>query len=185
MKLRANLETVELRRFDPDRMVELLPQARLDHFLLRSADCRLHHQRWECGGVAIDTGQYSFPVSIAGEFSPGRVCIGYMRQLSVPTWVNGFEADLTTLEYYPAGNELNYRAGENGQWLGITVEESMLQEAACEWIGHEMRLPQNAMVSFQIGPALRGELDQSIRQLTARAKVSRLVLTAFLGGSRS
>lgn len=181
MNFRPTLETIHLDGFDPDRMVELMPQVRLDHLLLRSADCHLRHRRWECDGIAIDTGQYSFPVCITGEFSPTRVCIGYMRQLSVPTWVNGFEADRTSLEFYPAGSELNYRAGSDGQWLGITVEETRLQEAACEWIGREAKLPRDAMASFRIGSELRDELDRSIQWLMAQTEVTDLMLTVFLG----
>ena len=83
----------------------------------------------------------------------------------MPTWVNGFEADLRSIEIYPAGSEISYRAGADGEWVGATIEEEILQTVALRVLGEELDLPRSA-VSLRTPEYQRRELDLHIRRLT-------------------
>lgn len=76
----------------------------------------MRHRRWACRSFSVDIGAYSFPTRVIGTFPHDRLCIGYMRSLTAPTWVNGFEFGMDAIQFYPAGCEMNYRAGSNGEW---------------------------------------------------------------------
>lgn len=172
MILEASSQALRLRGFDPEILAGLLSDTRLEHYILAAGGCDVEHQRWSCGNLSVDTGRYSFPVRIVGAFPRDRICIGYMRELSVPTWVNGFEADTATIEFYPAGSELNYRAGRRGRWVAIELSESELQAAALRHLGHELELPLREVVSFSVPGRLRRQLDQGIVRVMGQAWVS-------------
>ena len=180
MNVKAQRQELRLAGFDPDRMAGLLSATRLEHYILAPGACDVDHQHWSCGDVSVDTGRYSFPVRILGEFPRDRVSIGYMRELSEPSWVNGYVVDQSTLELYPAGCELNYRGARRGRWVAIEVLETRLQEAAIRHLGRELHLPWREVVSFPLPTGLRRELDWRLRILTSAEFVQTPAVEGFL-----
>ena len=85
---------------------------RFEHYILARSKCNVRHQRWACGSFSVDVGYYSFPVRACGAFAADQACVGYIRALTEPTWVNGFAFGLDAIQFYPPGCELNYRAGQ-------------------------------------------------------------------------
>lgn len=152
--LPATRRTARLRDFDPDQLLDAVAGGRLEHFVLQPARCDAELLHWECGGVSVDSGRYSFPVRALGAFGEDRLCVGYMRDLSTGTWVNGFEVERDTIQLYPAGSELNYRADASGQWIALTIGEETLQALAMERLGRHVDLPGSSTLSNHVPHAL-------------------------------
>ncbi|MCW1926644.1 helix-turn-helix domain-containing protein [Luteolibacter arcticus] len=143
-------QSLNLTGFDPDHLAEIVHGGSFEHYILTRADCDVRHDRWVCGDFSIDVGCYSFPARVLGVFPPGRHSLGYMRYLSGPTWVNGFECRMDTLQFYPSGCELNYRAAPQGQWVVIEFTEAALQRNARERLGRELDLPLDGVTRFNV-----------------------------------
>lgn len=160
-----NNQSVHLKAFSPEHLQEAVRGAQFEHYILSRVKCDAWLNRWSMGDFTIDTGRYSFPVRVVGAFPSKKLCLGYMRQITSTTWVNGVTADNHTVEFYPEGTELNYRAAPHGQWVSITFDEPSLQEAAGKYLGHEVNLPWNQVVSFRVPPAQRADLDHMINRI--------------------
>jgi AraC-like DNA-binding protein len=158
-------DSLHLHAFDPEQLLEVVRGARFEHYILGRANLDVRLQRWSSGTFNVDIGRYNFAVRVVGPFPKRRLCVGYMRSLTEPTWVNGFQADQHTLEFYPEGAELNYRASRNGEWVAVEFDEHALQAAARERLKHELDLPWKHPVSFYPPPAGRLVLDGLIRRL--------------------
>ena len=174
-------QSARLYGFSPEQLLEVVRGARFEHFILSRAKCNARLARWSCGDFCVDTGHYSFPVRIVGPFPKRRLCVGYMRRLTAPTWVNGFVADHTTLEFYPEGAELNYRAGPKGQWVAIEFDESSLQAAARERLGHEVELPWRHVISFRVPCAERHALERMVASLWTHPMSGARMIASILG----
>jgi len=166
--------------FDPDLFLDVVSGGRLEHFLLAPAQCDANLLHWDCGGVSVDVGDYSFPVRVVGSFTRDRFCIGYMRRTSTPTWVNGFDVEQHTIQFYPAGSELNYRADANGEWVAIEIEEEVFQTAANRHLGRHLELSTDRTRSFRMARSHRQALDRAVCELVRKTAVDPGDLEAFL-----
>jgi AraC-like DNA-binding protein len=133
------------------------------------------------GDFSVDTGRYSFPVRVVGSFSPKKLCIGYMRHLTSSTLVNGLTADDHTVEFYPEGTELNYRAAPHGQWVAIEFNEQALQSAARARLGREVNMPWKHVMSFRVADTIRNSLDRMINHLWRHPISGTLMVQPILG----
>ena len=181
MKQPAIRRSARLQGFDPEQLLGVVSDGRLEHFLLEPGRCDAELLHWECGGVSVDVGHYSFPVRALGAFGKDRFCVGYMRNLSTPTWVNGFDVERDTVQFYPAGSELNYRADANGQWIALTIEEETLQAAAMKRLGRHVDLPGESTLSYRLPQDHHRALDRAVSRLVRQSAVDSLHLESFLG----
>jgi AraC-like DNA-binding protein len=173
--------SLHLRSFEPDQLLEVVHGARFEHYILGRTRCSARLARWSCGSFTVDVGNYNFPVRAVGEFSRFKLCVGYMRQLTQPSWVNGFTCDRGTMEFYPESSELNYRAAPNAEWIAVEFEREALQIAAREHLGHELDLPWKHAASFPVPRAVRAALDRMIRELWRHPVSGALMITPILG----
>lgn len=180
-KLSATRRSARLHGFDPEQLLDVVSDSRLEHFLLEPAPCDAELLHWECGGVSVDVGHYSFPVRAIGAFGKDRFCVGYMRNFSTPTWVNGFDVERHTIQFYPAASELNYRADANGQWIALTIEEETFQGAAMKRLGRHVDLPRRSTLSYRLPQGHHQALDLAVSRLVRESAVSSLHLESFLG----
>ncbi len=176
MILKAHRQTLRLGSFNSTQMESLLSGGSARHYILKRSTFTVEHHRWACGDIALDTGLYSFPVRILGEFSSDKVCIGYMRSQGGTIRVNGHQAGPDTVEYYPPGSELDYRASAGGQWVAITVGERLLQVAAHRRTGRELILPREGAVSFPVQKTLRRELDKLVSRMMGFSEIHLAVI---------
>ncbi len=181
MKQPAIRRSARLEGFDPEQLRDVVSDGHLEHFLLKPARCDAELLHWECGGVSVDVGHYSFPVRALGAFGKDRFCVGYMRNLSTPTWVNGFDVERDSVQFYPAGSELNYRADANGQWIALTIEEETVQAAAMKRLGRHVDLPGETTLSYRLPQDHRQALDRAVSRLIRESAVDSLRLESFLG----
>jgi AraC family ethanolamine operon transcriptional activator len=181
MKLKATRHSLRFEGFDPAQLEELLSDSHIEHFLLGPGTCNVRHQRWICPGLSLDVGCYSFPVRVVGAFPEKKICVGYMRSQNTSTWMNGIEIGPHSIEYYPAGTELNFRTGANGEWVAIEFEEEALQMASIGRLGHELELPRDGTVSLTLPRAEYAALDRQVRKLMAQSEVEAGRIGEFLG----
>jgi AraC family transcriptional regulator, ethanolamine operon transcriptional activator len=174
-------QSLHLQGFDPERLAEIIRGARFEHYILTRSRCEVRHQRWACGSFSIDIAHYSFPVRVVGSFPQKRLCIGYMRTLTGPTWVNGFEFGTDALQFYPPGCELNYRAASNGQWVAIEFEEAALQRVARERLGIELQRPRNGAANFDVPRTQLRELDRVIQRSLRKPETAVSMIEPILG----
>jgi AraC family transcriptional regulator, ethanolamine operon transcriptional activator len=173
--------SVELHDFSPEQLLEVVHGARLEHYLLTRSKCDARLDRWSMGNFTVDIGRYSFPVRAVGTFSEKRLCVGYMRGLTDTTWVNGFKVGRDTIEFYPAGSELNYRAAPNGEWVAIEFDEEAFQSAARLRLGREVDLPWKHVMSFRVTDTERRAIDQVVRRLWRHPLSGTLMIGPILG----
>jgi AraC family transcriptional regulator, ethanolamine operon transcriptional activator len=174
-------QSVHLQGFSPEQLLEVVRGARFEHYILSRAKCDARLNRWSLGDFTVDIGRYSFPVRAVGSFPKNRLCFGYMRHQSGPTWVNGCVADETTVEFYPNGAELNYRASPHGEWVAIEFEESTLQRAARERLGHEVDLPWKHVISFHVPRVDRLAINRMVTRLWKHPISGVLMIAPILG----
>jgi transcriptional regulator GlxA family with amidase domain len=116
-----------------------------------------------------------------GALPQGRLCIGYMRTLTAPTWVNGFEFGNDALQFYPPGCEVNYRAAPNGQWVLIEFEETALQRVARERLGDELQRPRDGAANFEVPRTQLRELDRMIQRSLHKPETTVSMIEPILG----
>ena len=174
-------QSVRLRGFDPEELLGVVNGGRLEHYILSRVRCDVWSDHWSMGTFSVDTGRYSFPVRVVGSFSPKKLCIGYMRRLTSSTWVNGLTADDHTVEFYPEGTELNYRAAPDGQWVAIEFDEQTLQSAARARLGREVKLPWKHVMNFRVPDTVRSSLDRMIDRLWRHPISGALMVEPILG----
>jgi AraC-like DNA-binding protein len=174
-------QSLHLQGFDPEHLADIVRGGRLEHYILTRSKCEVRHQRWACGSFSVDVGHYSFPVRVLGSFPRDRLCIGYMRALTGPTWVNGFEFGTDALQFYPPGCELNYRAAPDGQWVAIEFEEAALQRVARERLGHELQCPREGAANFDVPRTQLRELDCVIQRSLRKPETAVSMIEPILG----
>ena len=176
-----SMQSVHLKGFSPEQLIDAVRGARFEHYILSHGKCESRLEHWSLGDFSADVGDYDFPVRVVGAMARGRLCIGYMRRQSAPTWVNGLRADRTTMEFYPSGTELNYCAAPGGQWVAVGFAESSLQAAACERLGHEVEIPWEHVTNFHLPEERRGELDRMVSRLWNHPISGALMVAPILG----
>lgn len=173
--------SLHLQDFEPDQLLGVVRDARFEHYILAHTKCSARFRRWTCGDFSVDIGHYNFPVRAVGLFPSTKLCIGYMRSFNEMTWVNGFQVTPKTLEYYPKGSELNYRATSGGEWVAIEFEEATLQRVARTRLGCEMDLPWKHITSFFLCGEARAALDRMIRLLWRHPASGEAMIQPILG----
>ena len=180
MKLNATRNSLTLHGFEPEQLLGVVSNSYIEHYLLGPSKYDVEHHRWACGGLSVDVGRYSFPVRGIGAFPKDRHCVGYMRSLTTPTWVNGFEFELDAIQFYPAASELNYCAGRYGEWVAIMFEEEALQAAATNRLGRELDLPARGAVNIPVSRIEHRALDRFVWRLMQRSVVDSEFIESFL-----
>jgi AraC-like DNA-binding protein len=177
-------QSVHIQGFAPERMEEIIRGGRFEHFILSRSTCEVRHERWECEGFSVDTACYSFATRACGVLAPDRICVGYIHGFTEPTWINGFECDLETIQFYPPGCEINYRASPGGAWVAIEFDEARMQRAAHARLGHELDLPRDGASNLMVPRVERGTLERmveiSLRQPAASRSMIEPIIEAIV-----
>ena len=181
MKPAVIRESQRLSGFEPDHLAGLIHGGRFEHYILTRARCDVRHERWLCGSFSIDVGRYSFPTRVLGVFAADRFCLGYLRDFTAPTWVNGLEVGSNTLQFYPPGTDLNYRAAPGAEWVAVEFTAAALQQAARERLGCELELTMTGMVNLEIPQGEFLGLDGMVRRLMGRKKDAETMIPPILG----
>ena len=158
-------QSLHLKGFQPEKMEEVIRGGRFEHFILSRSDCEVWHERWECGGFSVDAASYSFAAMACGVFAKDRICIGFIRGFTQPTWINGFECGLEAIQIYPPGCEINYRASPGCAWVAIEFDEAALQKAAMQRRGREVDLPQGGACNLLVPRSARQTLERMVDHL--------------------
>lgn len=144
--------------FDPDQFREVVDRSHLEHTMVAPAPCLAEIHRTVTPNYSSDSGFYSFPVLVRGQFAPGRICIGISRGTESPTWVNGIELTQPSLQIYAEGAEMLYKAGKRTNWMAFSISREEFQEAALRLLGRELQLPSSGLSDIQIDEATANRL---------------------------
>lgn len=174
-------QSIELMGFDPERLTEIVSGARFDHHILTQAPCEVRHRRWALGSFSVDVGNYSFPTRVMGAFPRDRICIGYIRSMRVPVWLNGFQPSLSSIQLYSAGCELHYRAGAETEWVAIEFEEEALQSVALKRLGHLLEIPSGGVSDYQVPREKRATFDSLVERSMIPGLDASAMVEAILG----
>ena len=145
--------TLQLQRFDPEILANVLSQSKLEHFLLGDEPCDVSHEHWEDSEVLLDHANYSFKAWVRGDFSEERLCIGFIRDLITPCWINGTEVRSDQLVVFAEHSELAFRSDRQTHWVATQITRDYLQSMSVELLGRELDLPKRGMQKYQ--PSLR------------------------------
>jgi AraC-like DNA-binding protein len=174
-------QSLHLRGFEPERMEEIIRGGRFEHFILSRSACEVRHKRWECDGFSVDTACYSFAARACGVLARDRLCVGYIRGFTEPTWINGFECGLEAIQFYPPGCEINYRASPGGAWVAIEFDEARMQRVARARLGHELKLPRDGASNLMVPRAARGTLERMVAISLRQPAASRSMIEPIIG----
>ncbi len=164
METAVTRSAVDLEGFAPEAMQEIVHGGTFEHYVLGRSPYYFSGRQWATKSFAVNTGFYSFATRVLGTFPPHRVSIGYQRQLSSPSWMNGFDIRRGQLQFYAEGVEANYRSAENSEWVILGLEREALQTAAEEHLGCELALPRTGSLNLDVPGPLLGELDRLIQR---------------------
>lgn len=153
-------QDIDLEGFTPEAMQQVIRGGNFEHYVLGSSGCRFRGRQWMTESFSVNTGYYSFPTRVMGMFPPRRVSVGYMRRLSDPSWMNGFEIEIGQVQFYAEGTEANFRSAENGEWVVIEMEREALQIAAAVHLGYHLALPRSGCLNLSVPRPLLRELDR-------------------------
>jgi AraC-like DNA-binding protein len=162
--------SIQLDRYDPDRLSEAIAGGSFDHVLLQPGPCSFFLQHWNCGTFQVDCGSYSFSTLVRGGFPAGRICLGFVPRMHVPTWINGFEVHSRNLQVYSEDAELLYRAGGQATWCSVTIEREDLQRAAMEILGRPLSLSRSGVANMSPDAELLKVVDRMIVASLRRLK---------------
>lgn len=149
--------------FDPDQFREVVDRSHLEHSMLAPAPCLAEIHRTITPRYSSDSGYYSFPVLVRGQFAPGRLCIGISRGTEFPTWVNGLECERPSLQIYAEGAEMLYKAGKGTNWMAFSISREEFQSAALRLLERELNLPSTGLSDVPIDEPTANRLFQHSR----------------------
>ncbi|WP_265593148.1 hypothetical protein, partial [Verrucomicrobium sp. BvORR034] len=147
-------------------LADVVSQSKLEHFLMGNEPCDVLHEHWEDGVVLLDHAKYSFKAWVRGEFSDDRLCIGFIRDLLSPCWINGTEVRTGQIVVFAEHSELAYRAERDTHWVATQVSREYLQEMALEMLGQELELPTQGMKKYEPRPEAMAQLRRVFDDFT-------------------
>jgi AraC-like DNA-binding protein len=145
--------STHIRDFDPDKFLDVIKGGSFDHYLVSPSTCHAEFEHWECDGVSIDRGHYSFPVIARGHFNPHAVCIGWSTSPAAPPRVNGIDISPSDIQVQAENAELDYKADAGTRWTAMQVARYPLQHAALRRLGRPLDLPARSLANLRAYPA--------------------------------
>jgi AraC-like DNA-binding protein len=171
--------TLRLHRFDPEMLADVVSQSKLEHFLMGNEPCDVLHEHWEDGVVLLDHAKYSFKAWVRGEFSDDRLCIGFIRDLLSPCWINGTEVRTGQIVVFAEHSELAYRAERDTHWVATQVSREYLQEMALEMLGQELELPTQGMKKYEPRPEAMAQLRRVFDDFTMLLRRNEIAVECY------
>ena len=166
MSARVHYQRLEFRDVEAEEFKEILDRSDIEHTIIGGQRGAAEIEQFHGQAFSLDRGHYGFPVVVRGQFAPGCICIGMVKGVKVPTWINGSETARGDLQFYSEGADILYRAGPEANWAGLTVTRERLQAEARKRLGKELALPDpGEMEHLRIDPEAFDRLARLIRLL--------------------
>ena len=155
----------QLVNIDPEQLRDVIAGGNLEQTILDSgASGSVGLSHWSTDGIQINQGRYSFPVVARGQFPLGQICLGMVRKMRIPNWINGYEVTRDHLQLYAEDAEILYRAGPEVTWFAVVLDRHSLQAAAQSLLGHSLRFPHSGVANLVPDPYLLSCLEQTIKR---------------------
>ena len=166
MSARVHYQRLKFRDVEAEEFKEILDRSDIEHTIVGGKRGAAEIEQFHGQAFSLDRGHYAFPVVVRGQFAPGCICIGMVKGVKVPTWINGSATARGDLQFYSEGADILYRAGPEAHWAGLTVTREQLQAEAWKLLGKELQLPDpGGMEHLHIDPEAFDRLAEFIRCL--------------------
>lgn len=139
--------------FDADALLGVVRDTRFEQRLLGAGHFRACLQRLVFPEFSLDSGAYSLPIFASGTFGEGLVALAMAVSCTQPMWANGRWIGAGQVMVFAEDSELNVRPSPGGwQWAVLLIPREVLQRAALQRAGRELRLPLHGWYSQPAAP---------------------------------
>jgi len=161
-------ERIQVDRFDPDRLVEVVSQGNFEHRLLEGGPFQADLERLILPAMRVDSGSFSRPCYARGEFPTGWMCVGMTLTQHEGPALDGVKISSRDLQVYAEGMAIDYRSSAQSRWMALQVCREVLQETALRVLGCELDLPvrgyRNVRLPAAASRALRSAFRDALHQ---------------------
>ncbi len=139
--------------FDADALLGVVRDTRFEQRLLGAGHFRACLQRLVFPEFSLDSGAYSLPIFASGTFGEGMIALAMAVSCKQPMWANGRWIGAGQVMVFAEDSELNVRPSPGGwQWAVLLIPREVLQRAALQRAGRELRLPRQGWYSQPAAP---------------------------------
>jgi AraC-like DNA-binding protein len=163
-----SFERIQVDRFEPERLVEVVSDGHFEHRLLDGGSFQAKLERLILPATRVDSGCFSRPCFARGAFPAGWMCIGFTLTQQDGPALDGVKLSSRDLQVYSEGMSLDYRSAPHSPWMALQVRRDLLQETALRVIGCELDLPvrgyRNIRLPAAASAVLRNGFQIALRQ---------------------
>lgn len=142
-------QTLVLEHCDPDQLLEVIDGTDVVHRVLPGGELRAKVEKIHLEASVVQRGYYGMGVVADGAMPSGVISIGVITGTPEKSVINGFACPLYSIQLYPEGCEINYRALPKNSWVVYCVERDRIQEAAVRLYGRPLPIPHRSAVSIE------------------------------------
>ncbi|MCF7752167.1 AraC family transcriptional regulator [Bacillus subtilis subsp. subtilis] len=170
---------VVIEGFDPDALLGVVRDTRFEQRLLGAGQFRACLQRLVFPEFSLDSGAYSLPIFASGSFGAGLIALAMAVSCDQPMWANGRWIAAGQVMIFAEDSELNVRPSPGGwQWAVLLIPREVLQRAAVQRAGRELRLPTQGWYSRAAAPADAQALREGVARVLDDAATRQGVVSA-------
>lgn len=152
--------------FDADALLGVVRDTRFEQRLLGTGHFRACLQRLVFPEFSLDSGAYTLPIFARGSFAQGMLALALTVDCAQPMWANGRWIAAGQVMVFAEDSELNVRPSAGGwQWAVLLIPREVLQRAALDRVGRELRLPRQGWYSRPAAAAAAGSLRFGVRKV--------------------
>lgn len=156
--------------FDADALLGVVRDATFEQRLLSAGHFRACVQRLEFPEFSLDSGAYTLPIFASGSFGKGTIALALAVNCAQPMWANGRWIPAGQVMVFAEESELNSRPSPGGwQWAVLLIPRHVLQRAAVERLGRELRLPTTGWYSRAADPREARNLREGVFKVLQEA----------------
>ena len=142
-------QSLVLEHCDPDQLLEVIDGTHVVHQVLPGGELRAKVEKIHLDASVVQRGYYGMGVVADGAMPSGVVSIGIITGTREKSVINGFACPLHSVQLYPEGCEINYRALPANSWAAYCIERDRIQEMAVRLCGRPLPIPRRSAVSIE------------------------------------
>ena len=142
-------QSLRLHHCDPDQLLEVIDGTNVVHRVLPGGELRANVEKLHLDASVLQRGSYGMRVVADGAMPSGVISIGVITGETAGTVINGFVCPPLSIQLYPEGCEINYRAAPGNSWFVYCVERDRIQQTAILLYGRPLPIPRSSAVSIE------------------------------------
>jgi AraC family ethanolamine operon transcriptional activator len=142
-------QNLVLEHCDPDQLLEVIDGTDVVHRVLPGGELRARVEKIHLDASVVQRGYYGMGVVADGAMPSGVISIGIITGTRENSVINGFACPLQSVQLYPEGCEISYRALPENSWVVYCIERDRIQEVAVRLCGRPLPIPPRSAVSIE------------------------------------